>query len=102
MFAGRAIVATDVGEIRSTLDNGRAGVIVPPANAAALAAAIHSLLTNPGRAEALARCARDRARSEYDVANMVRQYGAMYHGLLADARTPISFNGGASQKKVVP
>jgi hypothetical protein len=32
---------------------------------------------------------------------MVRQYGAMYHGLLAGARTPLSFNGGASEKKVV-
>jgi glycosyltransferase involved in cell wall biosynthesis len=88
MFAGRAIVATDVGEVRSTLADGQAGMLVPPGNAAALAAALDGLLSSPGRADALARCARDRARAEYDVANMVRHYGSMYHALLADARTP--------------
>jgi glycosyltransferase involved in cell wall biosynthesis len=88
MFAGRAIVATGVGEVRSTLDDGQAGVIVPPANAAALADAIDGLLGDPGRADALARRARDRAAAEYDVAHMVRHYGSMYHALLARAEAP--------------
>jgi glycosyltransferase involved in cell wall biosynthesis len=88
MFAGRTIVASDVGEVRSTLDNGRAGVVVPPGDAAALAAAIDGLLADPARALALARLARERAAAEYDISNMVREYGSMYHGLLADARTP--------------
>jgi glycosyltransferase involved in cell wall biosynthesis len=88
MFAGRAIVATDVGEVCSTLDNGRAGVVVPPGDGAALAAAIDALLTDPARAQTLARLARERAAAEYDISNMVRAYGSMYYGLLADARTP--------------
>ena len=96
MFAARPIVATDVGEVRSTLDDGRAGVIVPPGNAAGLAGAIDGLLTDPARARALARRARECAAAEYDITNMVRRYGSVYHQLLADSRTTTTLAAGAA------
>jgi glycosyltransferase involved in cell wall biosynthesis len=82
MFAGRPIVASDVGEIAATLDRGRAGVLVPPGDSAALAAALDRILTDPDRARALGAAARDRAAARYDVAQMVRHYRSMYDQLL--------------------
>jgi glycosyltransferase involved in cell wall biosynthesis len=82
MFARRPIVATDVGEVRSALDDGRAGVLVAPEDAAALAAAIDALLTDPDRARELGARACDRARAEYDLPGMVRRYGSIYDELL--------------------
>jgi len=46
--AGCAIVATAVDGIPEALDNGEAGVLVPPRDAAALAAAIDRLLSDEG------------------------------------------------------
>ena len=52
MFAGRADRRDDaVGEVRAALDHGRAGVLVPPGDAPALAAALDGLLSaDPARA----------------------------------------------------
>ena len=82
MFAGRPIVATDVGEVGAALDRGRAGALVPAGNAAALAAEIERLLTEPDRAAAMALCAQTRARAEYGIATMVRRYWSVYEELL--------------------
>jgi glycosyltransferase involved in cell wall biosynthesis len=90
MFAERAIVATDVGEVGAALDHGRAGVLVPPGDATALTAALDALLSDSNRARALAGRAYERAASEYDVANMVRRYRSMYDELLADAPRPMA------------
>jgi glycosyltransferase involved in cell wall biosynthesis len=45
--AGCAIVATDIDGIPEALDGGAAGLLVPPANSAALAAGLTRLLENP-------------------------------------------------------
>jgi glycosyltransferase involved in cell wall biosynthesis len=84
MFAARAIVATAVGEVGAALDHGRAGVLVPPGDAAALAAAFDGLLTSADRARALGGTARERAMAEYDLSHMVRRYRTIYDELLAD------------------
>jgi glycosyltransferase involved in cell wall biosynthesis len=81
MFAGRAIVASDVGEVGTALGGGEAGLLVPPADAPALAAALDLLLTRPERAREMGERAARRAAEEYDVARMVRRYGAIYEGL---------------------
>src|SRR5207249_10181162 len=53
MFAGCPIVASDVGEIRTVLANGDAGMLVPPGDAPALAAALRGLLESPIHARQL-------------------------------------------------
>jgi glycosyltransferase involved in cell wall biosynthesis len=78
MFAGRPIVASDVGEVGVALAHGDAGMLVEPGNPHALAAAIESLLCNPNRAKNLADRAARRAVAEYDVARMVRRYIGLY------------------------
>lgn len=82
MFAGRAIVATAVGDVPDALAGGKAGLLVEPSNAAALAAAITCLLDDPSRARALGVRAARRAAAEYGVSQMVGRYTALYCKLL--------------------
>lgn len=82
MFAGRPIVASDVGESAAVLDAGRAGVVVPPGDAVALANAIDHLLRDPDAARSLGARARARAIAEYDIEHMVRRYRSLYDSLL--------------------
>lgn len=81
MAAGAPVVASDVDGLRDVV--GDAGVLVPPADPRALAAAIAALLADPARR--LAASAQGRRRSErFDIEVMVRRYEALYRSL--DAR----------------
>lgn len=82
MFAACAIVASDVGDVRAVLDDGRAGVLVPPGHARAIASAVQGLLDMPERARELGARAHRRAMQEYDVTRMVARYAAIYRELL--------------------
>ncbi len=83
MFAGRPIVASDVGEVRTALGGQEGGVLVPPADPPALASALDLLLSQPERARELGARARARAIAVHDVSNMVRAYSAIYEDLLS-------------------
>src|SRR5438045_2743105 len=82
MFARCPIVASDVGEIGTALARGDAGVLVPPGDPAALAAALDRLLTNRQRAQALGERAAARAATEYSDSRMIGRYGCLYHEVL--------------------
>jgi glycosyltransferase involved in cell wall biosynthesis len=73
MLAERPLVATDAGGVVEILDSGRTGLVVPPDDPNALAAALRHLLDHPdeararasaGRQEALRRFSLDRLLSE--------------------------------------
>lgn len=64
MAAGLPVVAYAVGELPATL--GDAGVLAPPGQAAAFAAAVVSLWDDPVRAAALGAAARSRAQAEFN------------------------------------
>jgi glycosyltransferase involved in cell wall biosynthesis len=85
MFAGCPIVASDVGEVAVALARGDTGVLVPPGDPVALAAAIDRLLSNPSLARDLGDHAARRAVAEYDASVMVRRYVGLYRtcGLVA-------------------
>ena len=83
MFAACPIVATNVGEVGVALSHGEAGLLVPPGNAAALAAALDELLDHPERARTLAEYAERRAIAEYDLGRMVERYVAAYQDAAA-------------------
>jgi glycosyltransferase involved in cell wall biosynthesis len=83
MAAGRPVVATDVGGTAELL-TGR-GVLVPPGDAHALAAAIAGLLADPGRAAELGAAARRWAAAHLRADVMVDAYRERYEGLLAGA-----------------
>jgi glycosyltransferase involved in cell wall biosynthesis len=73
MAAGVPIVCTDVGPCREVLRDGEAGMLVPPGDPDAVAAAIRSLLSRPERYHQLAGDAYAVALEHYDVAIAGRQ-----------------------------
>jgi glycosyltransferase involved in cell wall biosynthesis len=81
MFAGRPIVATDVGEVHSVLGTD-AGLLVPPGDGQALAAAISQFLLDPAAARDCGRRAASRAEGEYSLDRMVERYASIYSRLL--------------------
>ncbi len=83
MFAGRPIVATDVGQVRAALAGGAAGLLVEPANPAALAAALDRVLSDPEQARRLGSLAASHAAAEYDLSHMVERYAAVYESALS-------------------
>ncbi len=87
MAAGKPVVATDVGGTREAVSHGETGCLVPPGDPHALVVAIRSLLADPGRAQAMGRAARARARAEFSAEVMVRRVSHVYEELLQGKRT---------------
>src|SRR5262249_3445877 len=82
MAAGRACVATDVGDCGSMLDGGHAGRVVGPGDARALAAALGELAADEALRARLGVAARERARLFSDVA-MAQRTTAIYQSVLS-------------------
>ena len=80
--AGCAIVATDVDGVRESLDDGRAGLLVPARDPAALATAIGRLLTDDALRARQAGAARV-GLEHYRVQRMVGETLALYREFLA-------------------
>lgn len=86
MAAGVPVIATDAGGPPEILDEGRAGVLVPPRDSEALATAILALLANPDRRAALVATAYDRVRAHYALDAVVARTVALYHELVDGAK----------------
>ena len=78
MFAGKAIIASDVGGIAGALGNGAAGILVRPGSEADLAKALDRLLSDPSGARALGREATRMAEAEFRLETMLSRYAALY------------------------
>ena len=74
---GLLVIASRVGGIPALVDHDLYGLLVPPRNAAALAAAISRVLTEPGTAARLATAARQTAQ-RYTWPVLARQIAAAY------------------------
>lgn len=88
MAASRAMVVTRSGGPQEIIDDGRNGMLVPPADPGALAGKICELLSNPLRANELARSARSKVGSTFSIEKMISEYENLYQRLL---------DGGAAQ-----
>jgi len=78
MQAAKPIVATAVGEVPMVLDGGRAGALVAPGNATALARALATVLDDPAYVQQLSAAAASRAAEEYSFDTMVDRYVTLY------------------------
>jgi glycosyltransferase involved in cell wall biosynthesis len=76
--AGVPVVATPVGGIRETVVDGETGLLVPPRDSAALAAAIRRLLDDRDLARRLAGEARRRVRETYSEEHMIELTLGLY------------------------
>jgi glycosyltransferase involved in cell wall biosynthesis len=78
MALGRPVVASNVGGIPEMIDDGVTGLLVPPHDAPALAAAIVRLLADHPFADRLARAGHDVVHDRFCVERMVRDIEAIY------------------------
>jgi glycosyltransferase involved in cell wall biosynthesis len=85
MAASRPVVATDVGGNREAVIDGETGLLVPPADAGRLAAAILTVLQQPDRGAAWGRAGRRRVVDRFQRSRMLPEYEALYDDLLAQA-----------------
>jgi glycosyltransferase involved in cell wall biosynthesis len=80
MASGVAIVATRVGGNPEVVADGETGLLVPPRDPGALAAAILHLRRDDGERRRLVVNGRERVERWFDVRRMVANYEALYEG----------------------
>ncbi len=78
MACGLPVVGTRVGGIPEVIDNGVTGQLVPPSNAAAMAAALKHYVEAPGLARRHGQAGRERVLRKYSMPAMVAAYQDMY------------------------
>jgi len=82
MASGKPMVITSVGENAHVVENEKSGLVVPPADPAALAQALHRLINDPALRSRLGEAARARHAERFGVQHMVRAYESLYAELL--------------------
>jgi phosphatidylinositol alpha-mannosyltransferase len=94
MAARAPIVASDLDAFRRVLDDGRAGVLVPTGDPAALAAGIGALLDDPDRRAELAAIGA-RTVQPYDWPVVAGQVLAVYETVIGTSRHAVTAENGA-------
>ena len=82
MAAGCVCVATNTGPIPEVVQDGKDGVLVPPADAEALARAVCDLLGDPARRAQLATTAKQTAFSKFQPREQAEQLTRIYESVL--------------------
>ncbi len=88
MAAGKPVIATRSGGIVDLIEHDRTGVLVDPADATSLAAAIVQLVDQPAWAAALGRHGQEHVRAAFSMERNVAQISECYDRLLARQRVP--------------
>ena len=83
MACGTAVVASRTGGIPEVVADGETGLLVEPDDPAALAAALNSLLRDPGRAQAMGEAGRARAEAEFSWTTVATQTAALYESVIS-------------------
>lgn len=86
MSAGKAVIASDLPALRRVLDDGAAGVLVPPGDDAALSGAMRALVEDRTALGHLQTAALDRVYTRYTLQRMAAEYAALYRELLERRR----------------
>ncbi len=84
MARGLPVVTTRVGGSPELVDDPATGLLIPPGDPDALAAAVLSIWADPTRGEQMGRAGRERVERHFDVRTMTRQYEALYRELLTE------------------
>jgi glycosyltransferase involved in cell wall biosynthesis len=92
MAAGLPVVATAVGGTPEVLADGETGLLVPPGDPAAMAAALTTLLADRAKAAVFGRAGRARVEADFGEATMVRRVEALLDRLV-DQTLHLSFGG---------
>ena len=83
MACGLPVVATRGGGNPELVEDGRTGVMVPPANSDAIAAAVASYIENPAKISKHGQCGRQKVEREFTLESMISKYTNVYDAVLA-------------------
>ncbi len=76
MLSGKPVVAADSGGVLEIVDEGETGILVPPGDSVALAAALDDLLKQPEMRRRLSERGRETALRRFTVSSMLRKIEA--------------------------
>lgn len=85
MACGRPVIGTDVGGIKSTIEHGVTGWLVPPKDPDALAVRLAALLRNPDLASSMGEAGLARARAAYTWQSVAERVTDVYHDVVDGA-----------------
>ena len=88
MASARPVVATRVGGVPDLVEDGVAGVLVPPGEPRALAEAMVTLLADPERRRDMGEAGRKRAHPAFSAERLVQDMDQLYTELLAEKLGP--------------
>ena len=80
MAVGLPVVATDVAGIPELIRHGENGLLIPPEDPAALAAAVRALLADRGLREQLSNAGRETVAERFDAAATARRLRDLFLG----------------------
>jgi glycosyltransferase involved in cell wall biosynthesis len=80
------VVASAVGGIVEVVEDGKTGVLVPPAQPDALAEAISRVLANPALAREMGRAGRRRVEAQFSWASIAERTEQVYREAVDDFR----------------
>jgi starch synthase len=80
------VVASAVGGILEVVEDGKTGLLVPPADAAALAAALDRVLGNPALGRAMGQAGRRRVEDKFSWASVAERTEQVYGDAIAEFR----------------
>jgi glycosyltransferase involved in cell wall biosynthesis len=81
MACGRAVVATDVGDIPSLVEDGKTGFVVPRGNEAALRARMVTLMTDQDLCRRMGEAGRAKAEQQFGLDRLVSETLAAYRAM---------------------
>jgi glycosyltransferase involved in cell wall biosynthesis len=91
MACGRAVVATDVGDVRRLIDDGQTGLLVRSGDGTGLVNALATLIQDRDRCAAMGAAGRQKAETQFGLDRFVRQTLSAYRDAgWQDAATPTS------------
>jgi glycosyltransferase involved in cell wall biosynthesis len=83
LLMGKGVVASNVGGLPDTVRHGETGLLVPPGDPTALAAAVATLVADPARREQMGRLGRAECLRRFDIGSTVSEVEAVYLRALA-------------------
>ncbi len=86
MAAGLPVVASAVGGVPELIEDGKAGWLVPPQDAEALADRLRPLLSDPDLRLSMGSAGYARVRDHFSAAQMTEQFARLYDELLHETR----------------
>lgn len=80
MASGLPVVASSVGGVGELVEHGVSGLLLPPGNAVALAAALTDLLDNPAQGKKMGRAGAAKVVAEFDSQNEAAKLAGLFRG----------------------